>query len=67
MTSNFFMAGRAAILALFPVAGVLGYSDTVPIVAWSSIRFVSAVSIIRSRLTLAQLVRVKQSISRSTV
>jgi hypothetical protein len=31
------MAGRAAILALFPVAGVLGYSDTVPIVAWSSI------------------------------
>lgn len=40
------MAGRAAILALFPVVGVLGYSDTVPIVAWSSKRFVSAVSII---------------------
>ncbi|KAG2038493.1 hypothetical protein BDR03DRAFT_1091126 [Suillus americanus] len=30
------MAGRAAILALFPVISVLGYSDTVPIVAWSS-------------------------------
>ncbi|KAG2070000.1 hypothetical protein BDR04DRAFT_1020049 [Suillus decipiens] len=30
------MAGRAAILAMFPVVGVLGYSDTVPIVAWSS-------------------------------
>ncbi|KAG1811232.1 uncharacterized protein BJ212DRAFT_1375786 [Suillus subaureus] len=30
------MAGRVAILALFPVVGVLGYSDTVPIVAWSS-------------------------------
>ncbi|KAG0698273.1 hypothetical protein DFH29DRAFT_942200 [Suillus ampliporus] len=30
------MAGRAAILALFPVVSVLGYSNTVPIVAWSS-------------------------------
>ncbi|KAG2150319.1 uncharacterized protein EDB93DRAFT_1328085 [Suillus bovinus] len=30
------MAGRAAIFALFSVVGVLGYSDTVPIVAWSS-------------------------------
>ncbi|KAG1902784.1 uncharacterized protein F5891DRAFT_1021195 [Suillus fuscotomentosus] len=36
ITSNFFMVGRAAILALLPVVGVLGYSDTVPIVAWSS-------------------------------
>ncbi|OJA18386.1 hypothetical protein AZE42_00714 [Rhizopogon vesiculosus] len=30
------MAGRAAILALFPVIGVLGYPDTVPLVTWSS-------------------------------
>jgi len=38
------MAGRAVILALFPVIGVLGYKDTVPLVAWSSKRLVSLVS-----------------------
>ncbi|KAG1888781.1 hypothetical protein F4604DRAFT_1715004 [Suillus subluteus] len=58
------MAGRAAILALFPVVGVLGYSDTVPIVAWSSksssvlnslspdVRYEDSVSIVGGVLSL---------------
>ncbi|KAH7912442.1 hypothetical protein BJ138DRAFT_1083544 [Hygrophoropsis aurantiaca] len=30
------MVGRAILLALLPVAGVLGFSDSIPIVAWAS-------------------------------
>lgn len=53
------MAGRAAILALFPVIGVLGYTDTVPLVVWSSRGFVISQWSFGQRLTLAQFARVE--------
>lgn len=64
------MAGRA-ILTLLPVIGVLGYLDTVPLVAWSSKRLRYFVflndHLVETYSLWAQLSRIEQSISGPTV